>query len=80
MAKASEKFVYENGVAELEEIVRKLSQGQVTLEESLTLYTRGVELANQCSKRLSEVEKTIKLLNIKDNTEGLFIGNEDETL
>lgn len=77
-AKDNEKFVYEQGVAELEEIVRQLSQGQVTLEESLKLYTRGVELANLCGKRLSEVEQTIKQINLQNGSEEQFIGNGDE--
>lgn len=81
MAKKSDSnFVYEQGISELEEIVRKLSQGQVSLDESLNLYKRGVELTNLCGNRLNEVEQTIKLINLSNNQEDVFVGNEEESL
>ena len=36
-------FVYEEAVKELQDIVNKLGSGNVTLDESLKLYTRGIE-------------------------------------
>lgn len=73
-------FVYEQGISELEDIVRKLSQGQVSLDESLNLYKRGVELTNLCGNRLNEVEQAIKLINLNSNSEDIFVGNEEEDL
>ena len=62
------KFVYEDAVAELEKIVERLSNGNVSLDDSLALYTRGVKLASECDKKLSEVEKKISVIN-KDTLE-----------
>jgi exodeoxyribonuclease VII small subunit len=39
---------YEQARAELEDVVRRLEAGGVTLEESLTLWERGEELAARC--------------------------------
>jgi exodeoxyribonuclease VII small subunit len=43
---------YEEARAELREIVAKLESGGQTLEESLTLWERGEELADICQKWL----------------------------
>lgn len=65
---SDDKFVYEEAVAELEKIVERLSNGNVSLDDSLALYTRGVKLASECDKKLCEVEKKISLIN-KDTLE-----------
>ncbi len=65
---SEETFVYEEAIAELEKIVERLSGGNVSLDDSLELYTRGVKLASMCDKKLSEVEKKISLIN-KDTLE-----------
>ena len=66
-----EGFVYEDAVKELEAIVAKLSEGGVSLDESLKLYTRGVELSNLCEKRLTEIEQKISIIN-KDGSVSLL--------
>lgn len=43
---------YEQARAELEEVVHRLEAGAVTLEESLTLWERGEELARACQSLL----------------------------
>ena len=63
-----EKFVYEDAIEELTRIVDKLSTGKCSLDDSLELYTRGVKLASECDKKLSEVEKKIAVIN-KDSLE-----------
>lgn len=78
--KNNDGFIYEQGISELEEIVKKLSQGQVSLDESLNLYKRGVELTNLCGNRLNEVEQTIKMINLSNNQEDMFVGNEESEL
>ena len=64
----NEKFVYEDAIEELTKIVDKLSTGKCSLDDSLELYTRGVKLASECDKKLSEVEKKIAVIN-KDSLE-----------
>jgi exodeoxyribonuclease VII small subunit len=54
---------FEAAIAELESIVRKLEAGDLALEQSLTLYERGVQLSRFCHARLEEAERRIELLN-----------------
>jgi len=59
----SEKSLsFEQAVAELEEIVKKLEKGELTLEESISFFQRGVELTKFCSKKLDEAERSITML------------------
>jgi exodeoxyribonuclease VII small subunit len=54
---------FEAAIAELEGIVRKLEDGDLTLETSLQLYERGVHLSRFCHARLEDAEKRIEVLN-----------------
>jgi exodeoxyribonuclease VII small subunit len=53
---------FEKAAAELEEIVKKLEKGELTLDESIECFQRGVELTKYCSKRLDEAERSITML------------------
>ncbi|NLY78219.1 MAG: exodeoxyribonuclease VII small subunit [Tissierellia bacterium] len=67
-----ENLSYEQALSELEQIVEDLEKNQLTLEESVKKFKRGVELYNYCSKILTQVEGEIKILLKDDN------GNIDE--
>jgi exodeoxyribonuclease VII small subunit len=54
---------FEAAIAELEGIVKKLEEGDLTLEHSLELYERGVTLSRYCHARIEDVERRIELLN-----------------
>ncbi|HXE79554.1 MAG TPA: exodeoxyribonuclease VII small subunit [Vicinamibacterales bacterium] len=54
---------FEAALSELETIVRKLEEGDLTLENSLSLYERGITLSRFCHAKLEEVERRIELLN-----------------
>ena len=54
---------FEAAIAELESIVKKLEDGDLSLEQSLALYERGVQLSRYCHGRLEEAERRIELLN-----------------
>jgi exodeoxyribonuclease VII small subunit len=53
---------FEAALSELESIVRRLEQGDLTLENSLALYERGVALSRYCHERLEDVERRIEVL------------------
>ena len=63
--KEREEKKFEVAVGELEEVVERLESGDLSLEESLAVFEKGVKLVEFCNKRLSEVEKRIDLL-VKD--------------
>ncbi len=54
---------FEAALSELESIVKRLEDGELTLESSLALYERGVELSRFCHSRLEQAERRIEILN-----------------
>jgi exodeoxyribonuclease VII small subunit len=53
---------FENVLGEIKVIIEKLEGGNLSLEESLTLFERGVELLAFCHKRLGEVQRKVEIL------------------
>jgi exodeoxyribonuclease VII small subunit len=54
---------FEAALTELEAIVKRLEENDQTLESSLALYERGVQLSRFCHTRLEEAERRIEVLN-----------------
>lgn len=61
------KLNYEDSVKKLEEIVAKLEDGNLSLEESLKLYEEGAVLSESCRKMLSDAK--LKITNINEVAE-----------
>jgi len=57
---AREKF--EEALGRLEELVKKMEAGDMTLEESLKAFEEGTRLARFCAKKLDETERRVDLL------------------
>ena len=57
-----EKMTYESGIAELEEIVRQLESGSVSLDESFKSYQKGVKLYKKLKAILDEGDAKIRVL------------------
>lgn len=57
-----DKLTYEEGIKELEEIVQKLESNDLTLEQSLNDFKRGVELYKYLYEILNKVEGEIKVI------------------
>ena len=53
------EFTFEQARAELEQIVRKLEDGQTSLDESLELWERGEQLHALCLARLNQAEERV---------------------
>ncbi len=56
---------FEVSLKELEKIVRRLEEGDLSLEESLKLFEDGVKLSRECQERLNQAERRIEVL-LKD--------------
>jgi exodeoxyribonuclease VII small subunit len=54
---------YEQSLLELEQILRKLEDGDTTLDESLAQYERGMQLILHCHGKLQETELRIRQLS-----------------
>ena len=53
---------FESAIAELDSIVKKMEEGDQTLEKSMELYGRGVQLSRFCHSKLEEAEARIEIL------------------
>ena len=53
---------FETAMTRLEQIVRELEDGKVSLDDSLKLYEEGIALVRLCSGRLDEAEQKIKII------------------
>ena len=67
MARDPEKspLAFEEALAELESIVDTLEKGDLTLEQSLAAFERGVKLTRTCQKALDKAEQKVRILTEK---------------
>ena len=68
------KLSFEEALEQLEEIVSKLEDGSINLEESIDEYTRGVHLKNHCETKLKEA--TLKVEQVTIDKDGKFSTKE----
>lgn len=59
---AEEEMTFEAGYAELEALVARLQEGGLTLEESMALFERGMQLARTCGAQLEQAELRVRQL------------------
>ncbi|MFQ5660031.1 MAG: exodeoxyribonuclease VII small subunit [Gammaproteobacteria bacterium] len=64
-------FDFEKALAELEELVEKMEQGDLSLEESLKQFERGIALTRACQKALTEAEQKVQILLRNEGKQGL---------
>jgi len=63
---AEKKITLENAFEQLEEIISKMDDADVSLEKSFDLYHKGVKLVQFCNDRIDKVEKQIQIINEED--------------
>ena len=75
------KLDYEASITELESLVERLEQGDLSLEESLKLYESGVLLTRDCQEALSQAEQKVQLLLQQSDQANLvdFEGNSPDS-
>jgi len=61
-AKKPENLSFEQAMSELGSIVTEMENGELTLEQSLKQFERGVQLANASSSKLTQAEQKVKIL------------------
>ena len=58
---------FEQSLSRIKEIVQKLEDNELSLDESIKLYQEGITLTTECYNKLNEVEKqSIKILEDSD--------------
>lgn len=51
-------------LAQIEDIIRKMEEPEVSLDESFQLYQAGIEQLKNCNQMLDAVEKKMQILNL----------------
>ena len=72
-----EQMSFEAALRELEEIVGKLEQGEIDLEDSIVLYERGQALKTHCEQKLKSAESRLEKIVLDGKT---AVGTERLTL
>jgi len=79
--KKIENLSFEESLSELETIVQNLEQGELSLEDSMTLFERGLNLSQASQEKLKNAEQKIQILLTKNGKTQLetFEGESDNT-
>ncbi len=76
MNKKKNDINFEKSLEELEKIVEKLESGNLSLEESLKSFEKGISLTRKCREHLSEAELKVRNL-IEENGDVKTVNNKD---
>ena len=68
-----ENITFEQAIEELENIINRLEEGDVPLDETIKLYEKGSELKDFCEKKLQSAEVKIQKINQKTKTKEITI-------
>lgn len=60
--KKKSRFDFEAALEELEQLVARMEEGDMTLEDALGQFERGINLTRQCQKALQEAEQKVEIL------------------
>ncbi|MDB4057135.1 exodeoxyribonuclease VII small subunit [Candidatus Thioglobus sp.] len=63
----TDKFNFNKGLLQLEEIINKMESGELSLEDSLKYFEEGVKIHRQCHTALTDAEQRISVLSENDN-------------
>ena len=77
--KKTDQLNFESAIKELEGLVERMEQGEITLEESLQNFERGIELTRACQKALQEAEQKVQILTQQNGEEIVEEFAPDET-
>ena len=64
------KLSFEESLAELDSIIKKMESGDVKLADSVAFYERGMLLKNHCEEILRDAKLKIEKIQLKPTNEG----------
>ncbi len=70
---------FEKALQELEELVEKMEQGELSLEDSLQHFEKGVQLSRSCQQALKEAEQKVEILMKKNDQEDIVPFDSEDT-
>ena len=68
-AEMPEKMSIEESFDYLEEVIEKMEDPDISLEESFSLYEKGMKVLKEAAGAVDEVEKKVKLIDDEGQTE-----------
>lgn len=71
MTRKKSTSVFEESMEELEKLVELMEQGDISLEESLKAFERGIKLTRTCQQALQEAEQKVHILLEKNGQQTL---------
>ena len=72
-------FDFEQALENLEELVSSMEDGELTLEESLQAFEKGIKLTRECQSALKNAEQKVQLLlNENGDTEEIDLDDVEE--
>jgi exodeoxyribonuclease VII small subunit len=76
--KKSASFDFENALEELEKLVSSMEEGDLTLEDSLQAFEKGIKLTRECQTALKKAEQKVQvLINENGDTEELEFEDDE---
>lgn len=76
MTQESTQLNFEQALAELHDLVEKMEQGGLALQDSLQYFERGVGLIRHCQQELAAAEQKVKILTDQQKLES-YRSDED---
>ena len=77
--KKQSKFDFEQALEDLEELVTSMEDGELSLEESLQAFEKGIKLTRECQTALKNAEQKVQvLLNESGDTEELELDDVED--
>ncbi|SUZ55492.1 uncharacterized protein METZ01_LOCUS8346 [marine metagenome] len=75
--KKTDSFNFEQALEDLEELVTAMEEGELSLEESLRAFERGIKLTRECQTALKKAEQKVQVLINEDGDTEEFEFKED---
>lgn len=77
---AKKPFNFEKSLNDLENLVEKMESGDLSLEDSLKHFEKGIALTRDCQTALQEAEQKVKVLLEKNGQQSLIDFDPEEEL
>ncbi|MCH2346695.1 MAG: exodeoxyribonuclease VII small subunit [Pseudomonadales bacterium] len=75
--KKTDSFNFEQALENLEELVTAMEEGELSLEESLQAFEKGIKLTRECQSALKKAEQKVQVLINEDGDTEEFETKED---
>ena len=77
-SKQQPEFNFEEALEELERLVSSMEEGELSLEDSMTAFEKGIKLTRECQTALQKAEQKVQiLLNESGETQAFEVKDED---